>query len=169
MLKAIADAGLALDDIDGRITSAETRASKNLGASPYFARPTTRRRLTGFSRVDPARVGVKNVSISNPMRPTSARWMGLALRPSVMVYARPPWFGTRGPTSQAVRAQQSPNINQGGPGQSAFTRPWGLIRAARCHNLVIFQQYCKKIRHVHDGLAPLCLNLRRNGLMTPGG
>ena len=35
------------------------------------------------------------------------------------------------------------------------------------NNLVIFQQYCKKYGKSHDGLADLCLNLRRNGLMTP--
>ena len=37
------------------------------------------------------------------------------------------------------------------------------------NNLVIFQQYCQKYGKSHDGLAPLCLNLRRNGLMTPWG
>ena len=35
-LKAIADAGLSLDDIDGLITSPETRAEQTLGASPLF-------------------------------------------------------------------------------------------------------------------------------------
>jgi hypothetical protein len=37
------------------------------------------------------------------------------------------------------------------------------------NNLVVFLQYCKKYGKSHDGLAPLCLNLRRNGLMTPWG
>ena len=38
-LKAIADAGLSLDDIDGLITSAETRAEQTWAPRPYFAPP----------------------------------------------------------------------------------------------------------------------------------
>ena len=37
------------------------------------------------------------------------------------------------------------------------------------NNLVIFQQYCKKYGTSHDGLASLCLNLRRNSLRRPPG
>ena len=38
-LKAIADAGLSLDDIDGLITSEETRAEQTWAPRPYFAPP----------------------------------------------------------------------------------------------------------------------------------
>src|SRR5215471_18439239 len=38
-LKAIADAGLSLDDIDGLITSAETRAEQTWAPRPYFDPP----------------------------------------------------------------------------------------------------------------------------------
>jgi hypothetical protein len=38
-LKAIADEGLSLDDIDGLITSAETRAEQTWAPRPYFAPP----------------------------------------------------------------------------------------------------------------------------------
>jgi hypothetical protein len=52
-------------------------------------------------------------------------------------------------------------------GNDAFTLPWGYQSGAMFNNLVIFLQYCKKYGRSHDGLAPLCLNLRRNGLRTP--
>ncbi|HSX77968.1 MAG TPA: hypothetical protein VLQ80_05270, partial [Candidatus Saccharimonadia bacterium] len=61
------------------------------------------------------------------------------------------------------------NIRQEAPGQSAFALPWGYQSGAMFNNLVIFLQYCKKYGTSHDGLAPLCLNLRRNGLRTPWG
>jgi hypothetical protein len=61
------------------------------------------------------------------------------------------------------------NNRQEAPGQSAFTLPWGYQSGAMFNNLVIFEQYCKKYGKSHDGLAPLCLNLRRNGLRTPWG
>ena len=38
-LKAIADAGLSLDDINGLMTSAETRAEQTWAPRPYFAPP----------------------------------------------------------------------------------------------------------------------------------
>jgi hypothetical protein len=52
-------------------------------------------------------------------------------------------------------------------GNSAFTLPWGYQSGAMFNNLVVFLQYCKRYGKSHDGLAPLCLNLRRNGLRTP--
>ena len=71
--------------------------------------------------------------------------------------------------AEIVSFQVLQNINEEAPGASAFTLPWGYQSGAMFNNLVIFQQYCQKYGKSHDGLAPLCLNLRRNGLMTPWG
>jgi acetyl-CoA acetyltransferase len=52
-------------------------------------------------------------------------------------------------------------------GAHAFRLPWGYQDGAMFPNLVVFLEYCKKYGKTHDGLAPLCLNSRRNGLRTP--
>jgi hypothetical protein len=171
-LKAIADAGLSLDDIDGLITSAETRAEQTWAPRPYFAPPyDTEDGLTKASAEWIQReLGFKNVKYLESDAPYIGPMMGLAAQavgdgvcetalvwyPMVNLAGR---YGHNNPQ----------NINQEAPGQSAFTLPWGYQSGAMFNNLVIFLQYCKKYGKSHDGLAPLCLNLRRNGLMTPWG
>ena len=171
-LKAIADAGLVLDDIDGLITSAETRAEQTWAPRPYFAPPyDTEDGLTKASAEWIQReLGFKNVKYLTSDAPYIGPMMGLAAQavgdgvcetalvwyPMVNLAGR---YGHNNPQ----------NINQEAPGQSAFALPWGYQSGAMFNNLVIFLQYCKKYGTSHDGLAPLCLNLRRNGLRTPWG
>ena len=170
-LKAIADAGLSLDDIDGLITSPETRAEQTWAPRPYFDPPyDTEDGLTYASAEWMQReMGFKNVKYLKSDAPYIGPMMGLAAQavgdgvcetalvwyPMVNLAGR---YGHNNPQ----------NINQEAPGNSAFSLPWGYQSGAMFNNLVIFQQYCKKYGKSHDGLAPLCLNLRRNGLMTPG-
>ena len=61
------------------------------------------------------------------------------------------------------------NVSEEAHGNSAFSLPWGYQSGAMFNNLVVFLQYCQRYGKTHDGLAPLCLNLRRNGLKTPWG
>jgi 3-oxoacyl-[acyl-carrier-protein] synthase III len=79
-LKAIADAGLSLDDIDGLITSAETRAEQTWAPRPYFAPPyDTEDGLTKASAEWIQReLGFKNVKYLKSDAPYIGPMMGLA-------------------------------------------------------------------------------------------
>jgi hypothetical protein len=150
-LKAIADAGLSLDDIDGLITSAETRAEQTWAPRPYFDPPYhTEDGLTKASAEWIQReLGFKNVQYLNSDAPYIGPMMGLAAQavgdgvcetalvwyPMVNLAGR---YGHNNPQ----------NNRQEAPGQSAFTLPWGYQSGAMFNNLVIFLQYCKKIRQV---------------------
>src|SRR3954463_4847621 len=169
-LKAIADAGLSLVDIGGVITSPDTRAEQTRAPRPDFPPPyDTEDGLTKASAECIQReLGFRNVKYLKSDAPYIGPMMGLAAQavgdglcetalvwyPMVNLAGR---YGHNNPQ----------NINPETPGQSAFTLPWGYQSGAMFNNLVIFLQYCKKYGKSHDGLAPLCLNLRRNGLRTP--
>ena len=171
-LKAIADAGLSLDDIDGLITSAETRAEQTWAPRPYFDPPyDSEDGLTKASAEWMQReLGFRNIKYLESDAPYIGPMMGLAAQavgdglcetalvwyPMVNLSGR---YGHNNPQ----------NITNEAHGNSAFTIPWGYQSGAMFNNLVVFQQYCQKYGKSHDGLAPLCLNLRRNGLMTPWG
>ena len=101
-LKAIADAGLSLDDIDGLITSPETRAEQTWAPRPYFDPPyDTEDGLTKASAEwMQQELGLKNVKYLESDAPYIGPMMGQAPRQSVTVCARPPWCGTRWSTSQ---------------------------------------------------------------------
>ena len=169
-LKAVADAGLSLDDIDGLITSEETRAEQTWAPRPYFAPPyDTEDGLTKCSAEwIEKRLGLKNIKYRKSNAPYIGPMMGLAAQavgdglcktalvwyPMVNLEGR---YGHNNPQNSKKEVS----------GNDAFTLPWGYQSGAMFNNLVVFLQYCKKYGKSHDGLAPLCLNLRRNGLMTP--
>ena len=79
-LKAIADAGLSLDDIDGLITSAETRAEQTWAPRPYFDPPyDTEDGLTKASAEWMQReLGFKNIKYLESDAPYIGPMMGLA-------------------------------------------------------------------------------------------
>ena len=169
-LKAIADAGLSLDDIDGLITSPETRAEQTWAPRPYFDPPyDTEDGLTYASAEWIEReLGLKNIQYRVSDAPYIGPMMGLAAQAvgdgrcetALVWYPMVNLAGRYGHNNPANNSEEA-------PGPSAFTLPWGYQSGAMFNNLVIFQQYCKKYGTSHDGLADLCLNLRRNGLMTP--
>lgn len=171
-LKAISDAGLSLDDIDGLITSPETRAEQTWAPRPYFDPPyDTEDGLTKASgEWIQKQLGLKNVKHIESNGPQVGSLMGLAAQtvgdgkcetalvwyPMVNLEGR---YGHNNPQ----------NINESAPGNSAFNLPWGYQSGAMFNNAVIFLQYCQRYGTTHDGLAPLAINLRRNGLLTPWG
>jgi acetyl-CoA acetyltransferase len=171
-LKAIADAGVSLDDIDGLITSKDTRAEQTWAPRPFFDAPyDTEDGLTYCSgEFIQQQLGLKNIKHIESNGPQIGDLMGLAAQsvgdgkcemalvwyPMVNLEGR---YGHNNPQ----------NLNQDAPGNSAFSLPWGYQSGAMFNELIIFQQYCKKYNTSHDKLAALCLNSRRNGLMTEWG
>ena len=150
-LKAIADAGLSLDDIDGLITSEETRAEQTWAPRPYFAPPyDTEDGLTKTSAEWIQReLGLKNVKYLKSDAPYIGPMMGLAAQavgdglcktalvwyPMVNLAGR---YGHNNPQ----------NNRQEAPGPNAFTLPWGYQSGAMFNNLVVFLQVLQEVRQV---------------------
>ncbi len=169
-LKAISDAGLSIDDIDGLMTSSETRAEQTWAPRPYFDPPyDTEDGLTKASAGwIQKQLGFKNIKYSESEAPYIGPMMGMAAQavgdgmadyllvwyPMVNLDGR---YGHNNPVNNREEAQ----------GNNAFTLPWGYQGGAMFNNLVTFQQYCQRYGTTHEALAPFVINQRRNGLLTP--
>ena len=133
-LKAIA-AGLSLDDIDGLITSAETRAEQTWAPRPYFAPPyDTEDGLTKASAEWIQReLGFKNVKYLQSDAPYIGPMMGLAQAVGDGVCETALWYPM---VNLAGRyGHNNPqNINQEAPGRAPLPCRGG-IRAARCSTI----------------------------------
>jgi acetyl-CoA acetyltransferase len=163
--RAIADAGIALDEIDG-VVSTSGALGDNWAPRPYFDPPYDSE--DGLTKV-------------------TAEWLarGLGLKNVQFVRSYPGQIGVLwGLAAQAVgdglcknclvlypvgnlpgRYQQNPQTHARGPAQ--WTSPWSWAGiAAWAYN---FNQYCRKYGSNHDRMAPFVVNLRRNGLMFDWG
>ena len=54
-------------------------------------------------------------------------------------------------------------------GGRKWSAPWGWMTSAMMQHAFVFMQYCTKYGGSHDNLAPFVINQRRNGLLTPWG
>ncbi len=168
--KAMEDAGLTLDDIDGVITSLDTRVGESWAPRPYFAPPYDSE--DGLTWVSGEwlikQTGLKNVKYINSNAPEIGGMMGLAAQAvgdglcniALVYYPMGNIEGRYGHGEEAALDYAY--------GQQAFYIPWG--HDGHTLNTVIeFKQYCRKYGSSHEQLAPLAINQRRNGLLTPWG
>ena len=170
--RALEDAGLTMDDIDGLISSPDTRAEQTWAPRPYFAPPYDSE--DGLTKVSAEwlqhQMGFKNVKYLKSDSPYIGPMMGLAAQAvgdglcnvALVWYPMCNLEGRYGHDNPA-------NVDDYARGNNAFSMPWGYQSGAMFNNLIIFQQYCKKYGKSHDGLAPFAINQRRNGLKTPMG
>ena len=162
--KALDDAGITADDIDGVVGS-----PNGMGAPwkprEYFDPPYDSE--DGLSGVSAdwviKQMGLKNAKYSvhhsdiNPMMAVAAQSVGDGLAGTVLV--------VRAIGNMPGRyAQKKDNTVSGG---AQWTDPWGFWGMAQ--QGVTFNQYCAKYGASRDGMAPLAVNLRRNGLLFPEG
>jgi len=170
ILKAVADAGLGLDQIDGLLTSKETRAEQTWAPRPYFAPPYDTEDGLTYCSGDfiQKELGLKNIKYSESDAPYIGPMLGMAAQavgdgmadylvcwyPMVNLSGR---YGHNNPV----------NTRNEAVGNNAFTLPCGYQAGAMFNNLVIFQQYCQRYGSSHEALAPFVINQRRNGLLTP--
>ena len=170
--RALDDAGLTLDDVDGLITSPETRVGDTWAPRPFFDPPyETEDGLTwvsgGWLR---QQMGLPNVTYIESGARHIGHMMGQAAqavgdgRARVLV-AYYPMGNIEGRYEQGGQ-----NAMDYARGSSAFTAPWGYQSGAMFNSLMVFEQYCRRYGKQRDGgLARLAVNQRRNGLMTPWG
>ncbi len=169
--KAIEDAGLTLDDIDGVITSPETRVGDTWAPRPFFAPPYDSE--DGITEVSGEwlvkQMGLKNVTYIDSQAPQIGGMMGKAAQTvgdglskvALVIY---PMGNIEGRYEQGGSNQNATDYARG---NSAFTATWGYQSGAQMNALIIHEMYCHKYGKTHDMLGPFVINSRRNGLMTP--
>ena len=168
--KAISDAGLTLDDVDGLITSPDTRVEQTWAPRPYFAPPYDTE--DGLTKVSAEwlqkQMGFRNVKYLKSDAPYVGPMMGLAAQAvgDGLCNVALMWY-PMGNLEGRYGHQNPANESDYARGNGAFSLPWGYQSGAMMNNIIIFQQYCRRYGKSHDGLAPLAINSRRNGLMTP--
>lgn len=176
MERAIEDAGLTADDIDG------------LMVCPEPAGDTWRQEDRGLNRpyFDPPYDSEDGLSF------TSAEWLiaeferrGKPLRNLKYIDPKAPYIGPEmGKAAQAVGDGLAKNLlmiyNMGNVegryhleegiysvGGRQWSAPWGWMTSAMMQHAFVFLQYCTKYGGSRANLAPFVVNQRRNGLMTP--
>jgi acetyl-CoA acetyltransferase len=175
--KAMDDAGLKPEDIDGIVCCPTTIAGNSGGTAsnwaprPYFDPPFDSEQ--GITRVNAdwliQQLGLHNVKFAPASAPTISEMVGLASQAvgdglctnCLMIYP------TGNLTGRYRRG--GPNASDMAPGESQWTFPWGNHGGNDFINIFPHQEYCRKYGGEHDDVAPFVLNQHRNGLMTPWG
>ena len=170
ILKAISDAGISLDEIDGLMTSKETRAEQTWAPRPYFAPPyDTEDGLTYCSgEFIQKELGLKNVKYIESDAPYIGPMLGMAAQAvgDGMAETLVCWYPMVNLSGRYGHNNPANNRNEA-KGGNAFTLPWGYQSGAMFNNAIVFQQYCQRYNTSHEALAPFVMNQRRNGLLTP--
>ena len=169
ILKAISDAGIGLDEIDGLMTSKETRAEQTWAPCPYFAPPyDTEDGLTYCSgEFIQKELGLKNVKYIESDAPYIGPMLGMAAQAvgDGMAETLVCWYPMVNLSGRYGHNNPANNSNEA-KGGNAFTLPWGYQSGAMFNNAIVFQQYCQRYNTSHEALAPFVMNQRRNGLLT---
>ncbi len=165
--KAVADAGISLDDIDG-VISCPGPTGANWAPRPFFAPPYDTE--DGLTKV-------------------TAGWLAknLGLKNATFIQDLPGLIGPEmGFAAQAVGDGQAKNLlvlysmgniegrylTEPDPyarGNTQWAAPWGWHTSAMQGPAFVFLQWCRKYVGSPDGMAPFMVNLRRNGLRVPWG
>jgi len=171
--KAIEDAGLKLDDIDGVITPSAGAVGVNdtWAPRPFFAPPyDTEDGLTVVSSEWLARgLGLKNVKYFQSNTGEIGTQMGLAAqavgdglsKTCLVMYGMGNIEGRYGHNRGDAASDYAREL--------PFFDTWGYQAGAAMPYLIVFKQYCRKYGKSVDALAPFAVNQRRNGLMVPWG
>lgn len=169
--RAIQDAGLKMDDIDGIMTSLDTRVGDTWAPRPYLAAPYDSE--DGLTQVSAEwlnkQMAFKNASFLDSTAPQIGQMMCKAAQTvgdgkAKVLLCYYPMGNIEGRYEQGGQ-----NATDFARGNSAFTATWGYQSGAQMNALIIHEQYCRKYGKHHDMLGALAVNNRRNGLMTPWG
>lgn len=171
---ALKDAGLTIDDVDGLLTSPDTRVGQTWAPRPFLDPPYDSEdgiTLCSGEWIQ-KQMGFKNVKYIESNSQAMAGLMGHAAQAvgegeaEVCVV----WYPMG--NIEGRYEQGATNVNSGmyTRGNAAFNAAWGYQSGAQMNALMVFEQYCRKYNYPIDGgLAPFAVNQRRNGLMTPWG
>ncbi|MCX6023965.1 MAG: hypothetical protein NTZ05_19985, partial [Chloroflexi bacterium] len=163
--KALEDAGLTIDDIDG-VVSCPQGMGDAWGPRPYFEAPyDTEDGLSGVS----ADWIVKNMGMKNVTTTYHAQTcISKALCAGVQVVGdgeAKTVLVIRGTGNMPGRYHQTAGATASGGQQ--WTNPWGWQLIPQI--AFGFDQYCRKYGSNHDRMAPFVVNQHKNGLMFPEG
>ena len=175
--KAMEDAGVTRDQIDGIVCCPTTIAGASGGAvsnwapRPYFDPPYDSE--WGLTRVNAKwlidQMHLPNVKYAPDNAPSISEMVGMASQAvaagecttCLMIYP------TGNLEGRYRRGGENAEDYAGGARQ--WTVPWGNHGGNDFINIFPHEQYCRKYGGTHDDLAPFVLNQHRNGLLTPWG
>jgi acetyl-CoA acetyltransferase len=171
--RAMEDAGITMDDIDGIMTSPETRVGDTWAPRPYPEGYDSEDGLTVVSaewiikRMGFDGNKLKYIDSSAPqiggMMGKAAQMVGDGRCEVLLVYY--PMGNIEGRYEQGGQ-----NATDYARGNSVFSAPWGYQSGAMMNSLMTYAEYCRKYNLPREGgLAKFAVNQRRNGLMTPWG
>lgn len=175
--KALDDAGLTVDDVDGILCTPSHIAGPAGGSSarwaprPYFAPPYDSE--LGLTLVNAAwlidNMGFKNVTWAPERAPDISLTMGMAAqaiadgRASTVLVVYP-----AGNLEGRYR-RGGENAEPTAKGGRQWSAPWGNHGGNDFINIFPHEQYCSKYGGTHDDLAPYVVNQHRNGHMNHWG
>ncbi|ETX02049.1 MAG: hypothetical protein ETSY2_36275 [Candidatus Entotheonella gemina] len=176
--RAIADAGVAPDQIDGLVLDPVTTT----GAYWPDDKPLPMDVINEFQRTDDPLDGVAKLSaewiLKNMPELTNIQFVMYGARcmsHAIVVAAQAVGEG-RAHTCLVLKSwhnyegryyQGGANAQDAIDGTSAISRLWGT--PASYGTALQFAEYCRKYGKTHDMMAPFITNSRRNGLMFPEG
>jgi acetyl-CoA acetyltransferase len=172
--RAMEDAGITMDDIDGIMTSPESRVGDTWSPRPYPGGAYTSE--DGLTVVS-AEWLIKNmgfdadkIKFTDSEAPQIGAMMGKAAQAvgdgqCEVLLCYYPMGNIEGRYSQGGE-----NATDEVRGNAVWSNPWGYQSGAMMNSLMVYCQYCREYGYDRDGmLAKFAVNQRRNGLMTPWG
>lgn len=170
---ALADAGLSADAIDG-VISCPGPTGDRWAPRPYFDAPHDSE--DGLTEVTTGwlsrQAGLRNVNYAVDLREgyyLTGHALGFAAQAvgdgkctaCIVVYPMGNIPGRYQHTGELAQDEAR------GPLQ--WMMPWGYYPSAGTRLTLVFKEYCRKYGKSEDALAPLAVNVRKNGLLVPWG
>ncbi|MEE8443672.1 MAG: thiolase family protein [Dehalococcoidia bacterium] len=175
--RAMDDAGVTLDEVDGIVCFQDTisgpagGAVSNWAPRPYFDPPYDSE--WGLTRVNPEwlikQMGFKNIKYAPANVPHIGEQMGLAAQSvgdglcntCLVIY----------PAGNLEGRYRRGGVNAEdyAAGGRQWSVPWGNHGGNDFINIFPHNQYCQKYGGKHDDLAPFVVNQHKNGRLTPWG
>lgn len=176
MERALADAGVTKDQVDGIVCCPENMAGANIagaagnwGPRPYFSAPYDTEDglsvVTGEWLVKNG--GFKNVRFNPKEVPDIGQHTGMASQAIGDKKASVILTVYTGANFEGRYRRGGENASEKAPGMRAFSAPWGNHGGNDFMNTFAHNQYLIKYGGEHDDTGPFVVNQHRNGRMSP--
>lgn len=173
--RALAEAGVSKDEVDGILACPESMAGAAGGAAafwgprPFFAPPYDTE--NGLSTVNNEflikNMGLKNVQFAPADVPNIGEQLGMAAQAIADKKCTVALTIYTGANFEGRYRRGGENASDNAPGNRAFSAPWGNHGGNDFINVFPHNQYTLKYGGKHDDTGPFVINQHRNGRNVP--